>query len=133
MASTSIIRWTADGFEIREATLKEVETHFADLRPPKAQKPERDLSVTKILSLDDIKFADSARFGVKTANMATLRTFGFPEGTVPNGFGIPFYFYDEFMKHNGFYEKLENLLERSGVSAWTGHKGSGTKEVSGGD
>ena len=101
----------ADGFEIREATLKEVETHFADLRPPKAQKPERDLSVTKILLLDDIKFADSACFGVKTANIATLRTFGFPEGTVPNGFGIPFYFYDEFMKHNGFYEILENLLE----------------------
>ena len=101
----------ADGFEIREATLKEVETHFADLRPPKAQKPERDLSGTKILLLDDIKFADSARFGVKTTNMATLRTFGFPEGTVPNGFGVPFYFYDEFMKHNGFYEILENLLE----------------------
>ena len=33
----------ADGFEIREATLKEVETHFADLRPSKTQKPERDL------------------------------------------------------------------------------------------
>ncbi len=101
----------ADGFEIREATLKEVETHFADLRPPKVQKPERDLSVTKILLLDDIKFTDTARFGVKTANMATLRTFGFPEGTVPNGFGVPFYFYEEFMKHNGFYEKLENLLK----------------------
>ena len=101
----------ADGFEIREATLKEVETHFADLRPPKVQKPERDLSGTKILSLDDIKFADASRFGVKTANMATLRTFGFPESTVPKGFGIPFYFYDEFMKHNGFYANLENLLK----------------------
>ena len=100
----------ADGFEIREATLKEVETHFADLRPPKVQKPERDLSVTKILPLDDIRFADSARFGVKTANVATLRTFGFPEETVPNGFGIPFYFYDEFMKHNGFYAKIEAFL-----------------------
>ncbi len=100
----------ADGFKIREATLKEVERHFDDLRPPKTQKPERDLSVTKILPLDDIKFTDSARFGVKTANMATLRIFGFPEGTVPNGFGIPFYFYDEFMKHNRFYEKIEALL-----------------------
>ena len=100
----------ADGFEIREATLKEVETHFADLRPSKTQKPERDLSVTKVLRLDNIGFADSSRFGVKTANLATLRTFGFPEGTVPNGFGIPFYFYDEFMKHNGFYEKIESLL-----------------------
>ena len=103
----------ADGFEIREATLKEVEHHFSDLRPPKAQKPERDLSVTKILPLEDIKFTDSARFGVKTANVATLRTFGFPEGTVPNGFGIPFYFYDAFMKHNGFYTKIEALLKDS--------------------
>ena len=100
----------ADGFEIREATLKEVETHFADLRPSKTQKPERDLSVTQVLPLDNIGFADSSGFGVKVANIATLRTFGFPEGVVPNGFGIPFYFYDEFMKHNGFYEKMESLL-----------------------
>ena len=101
----------ADGFEIREATLKEVETYFADLRPPKAQKPERDLSVTKILLLDDIKFADASGFGVKTANVATLRTFGFPDGTVPNGFGVPFHFYDAFMKHNGFYDKVEAMLK----------------------
>ncbi len=101
----------ADGFEIREATLKEVETHFADLRPSKAQKPERDLSVTKILPLDDIKFADASGFGVKTTNVATLRTFGFPDGTVPNGFGVPFHFYDAFMKHNGFYDKVEAMLK----------------------
>ncbi len=101
----------ADGFEIREATLKEVETHFADVRPSKMQEPERDLSVTKILSVDNIGFADSSRFGVKTANVATLRTFGFPDGTVPNGFGVPFHFYDAFMKHNGFYDKVETMLK----------------------
>ena len=100
----------ADGFEIREATLKEVENHFADLRPTKTQKPERDLSITKILPLDDIGFADSSRFGVKTANIATLRTFEFPDGTIPDGFAVPFYFYDQFMKHNGFYDKVEMLL-----------------------
>lgn len=103
----------ADGFEIREATREEVETHFADLRPTKTQKPKRNLSAKKILPLDDIKFADSSSFGVKTANVATLRTFGFPKGTVPNGFGVPFYFYDEFMKHNGFYTKAEELLKDS--------------------
>ena len=101
----------ADGFEIREATLKEVETHFADVRPSKPQNPERDLSVTKILPLDDIGFADASRFGVKIANVATLRTFEFPEGTVPNGFGVPFYFYDAFMKHNDFYDKVEAMLK----------------------
>ncbi len=101
----------ADGFEIREATRGEVETHFSDLRPSKTQKPERNLSVKKILPLDEIKFEDSSSFGVKIANVATLRTFGFPEGTVPDGFGVPFYFYDEFMKHNGFYKKFEALFK----------------------
>ena len=100
----------ADGFEIREATLKEVETHFAELRPSETQKPKRDLSGTEILPLDGIGFSDASRFGVKTANVATLRTFRFPEGTVPDGFGIPFYFYDAFMKHNGFYTKVKALL-----------------------
>ena len=103
----------ADGFEIKEATFREVETHFSDLRPSRSQKPARDLSVTKVLPLDSIGFSDAARFGVKTANIATLRTLGFPEGTVPNGFGIPFYFYDEFMKHNGFYEEIAALLKDS--------------------
>ena len=114
----------ADGFEIREAILKEVETHFADLRPSKTQRPERDLSVTKILLLDNIAFEDASRFGVKTANVATLRTFGFPEGTVPDGFGIPFYFYDEFMKYNGFYAKIEALRKDSAFQNSQDTKGS---------
>ena len=66
--------------------------------------------MTQITPLDEICFEQSASFGVKTANLATLRTFGFPEGTIPNGFGIPFYFYDEFMKHNGFYEQAAAML-----------------------
>ena len=103
----------ADGFELRAATSKEVEVHFADLRPAKPQIPIRDLSGTKIRPLDDIEFADSSQFGVKTANVATLRTFGFAEGTVPNGFGVPFYFYDELMKHNDFYAYAEALLKDS--------------------
>ena len=47
---------------------------------------------------------------MKAANLATLRSFGFSEGTVPNGFAVPFYFYDEFMKHNGFYKYATDLL-----------------------
>jgi phosphoenolpyruvate synthase/pyruvate phosphate dikinase len=50
---------------------------------------------------------------VKAANLATLRTFGFPGGTVPNGFAVPFHFYDEFMKYNGFYEYVTELLKNT--------------------
>ena len=106
-------RVDVDGFELREATPKEVEAHFADLRPADTQVPERDLSVREVRLLDDIKFSDASGFGVKTANVATMRGFGFPEGTVPDGFGIPFYFYDEFMKHNNFYAYVEALLKDS--------------------
>ncbi len=103
----------ADGFEIREATQKEVNAHFADLRPATVQKPKRNLSIKKVLPLDEIAFTNSDSFGVKTANIATLRTFGFPDDTVPDGVGVPFYFYDEFMKHNGFYEKVKTLFNDS--------------------
>ena len=38
---------------------------------------------------------------------------GFPAGTVPDGFAVPFYFYDEFMKHNELYDYIEEMLEDS--------------------
>ena len=99
-----------DGFEIRTATRQEVDAHFADIRPTETQYPKRDLSVTQIRALDDIEFADSISVGVKSANIATMRDFGWAEGTVPNGFAIPFYFYDQFMQHNGFYQYVRQLL-----------------------
>ncbi len=100
----------AAGYEIREAMLAEVEAYYDNIRPTEPQTPVRDLSVTSITPLDAIGFEQWSSFGVKAANLATLRTFGFPEGTIPDGFGVPFYFYDEFMKFNGFYDQVEAML-----------------------
>ena len=100
-----------ESYEIREASLEEVEAHYADLRPSESQTPVRDLSITGITPLDEISFIQSSSFGAKAANVATMRTFGFPEGTIPNGFGIPFYFYDEFMKYNNFYDQAQQMLD----------------------
>ena len=97
-------------YTIREATAEEVAAHHAAQRPVEAQTPPRNLAVTAYKDLDDIAFADSDAFGVKAANLATLRTFGFAAGTVPDGYALPFYFYDEFMKHNGFYADVDELL-----------------------
>ena len=90
---------TADGYKLRAATLAEVNAHHAASRPPRTQFPERDLSVTEITPLSDVGFDDWRAFGVKAANVAVLGTLGFPAGTVPEGFAIPFYFYDEFMNN----------------------------------
>ncbi len=101
---------TADGYSIRAASPAEVEAYFAASRPPETQTPERDLTVTQVTDLVDIGFDDWNAFGVKAANVAVLRTLGFPDGTVPDGFAVPFYFYDEFMKDNGFYDEVEEML-----------------------
>ena len=98
------------GYTIRAATQAEVDGHHDASRPAQTQTPERDLTVTEITDLDDIGFDDRDAFGVKAANLAVLRTLGFPEGTVPDGFAIPFYFYDEFMKHNDLYDDIREML-----------------------
>ena len=104
---------TDDGWTLNAATRAEVDKHYAASRPAGTQTPQRDLSVTTITPLSEIDFDDWQAFGVKAANVAVLRTLGFPAGTVPDGFAIPFYFYDEFMKDNGFYTRIQTLLADS--------------------
>ena len=99
------------GWELRAATPAEVDAHYASSRPAEEQTPERDLSVTGITPLSEIGFDDWKAFGVKAANVAVLGTLRFPAGTVPDGFAIPFSFYDEFMKTHDFYTRIEDMLE----------------------
>ena len=108
---------TASSFTIVPATLAEVEAHHAASRPASNQVPERDLSVKKIAPLTEIAFDDWTAYGVKAANVATLATFGLPAGTVPSGFAVPFYFYDEFMKANRFYDQVRTMLADSKFKA----------------
>ena len=111
----SYVRYTVTetGWDIRAATRAQVDAHYTSSRPTGEQTPQRDLSVTTITPLGEIGFDDWDAFGVKAANVAVLGTLDFPEGTVPDGFAIPFYFYDEFMKHNGFYARIETMLADS--------------------
>ena len=99
------------GYTIRAATSTEIDDHYASSRPAQPQTPERDLLVTEITPLSNIGFDDWDAFGVKAANVAVLGKLAFPEGTVPGGFAIPFYFYDEFMKHNDFYTRIQTMLD----------------------
>ena len=101
---------TESGWDLRAATPEEVDEHYASSRPPGTQTPRRNLSVTAIRPLSEMVFGDWSAYGVKAANLAVLRTLGFPDGTVPDGFAIPFYFYDEFMKAHGFYGEIDEML-----------------------
>ena len=103
----------ANGYSISAATRAEVDAHYASSRPAQRQTPQRDLSVRAITPLGEIGFEDWTAFGVKAANVAVLRTLGFPEGTVPDGFAVPFYFYDKFMTDSGLYDDIKDMLADS--------------------
>lgn len=100
-----------DEYFIRSATLEEVNEWYEDLRPDEEQIPPLNLSYTSILPLDEIDFTMADGFGAKCCNVATMRNFGFPEGTIPDGYGIPFYFYQEFMAYNNLYDQVNTMFE----------------------
>ena len=101
------------GWTISAATNEQANAHHASVRPATVQTPQMNLTVTSITPLDDVRFDDWDTFGVKAANVAVLLDLGFSDGTVPDGFAIPFYFYDEFMKHNGLYDRINAMLTDS--------------------
>ena len=98
------------GFSLTEATAADVAAHHAARRPAAAQTPARNLTVTAHRALSAIAFADADAFGVKAANLAVLRAMGLADVEVPDGHALPFHYYDEFMRHNGFYADVDALL-----------------------
>ena len=92
-------RATANGYMLRAATKSEVDDHHAASRPKQTQTLQRNLTKTSITSLSGVSFADWTAFGVKAANVAELsRLTSLAAGVAPDGYAVPFYFYDEFMK-----------------------------------
>lgn len=98
-------------YTIREATLEEVNDWYEKSRPTTTQNPPLNLDYTKIKPLDHITFDMYDGFGAKCVNVATMRRFGFEEGTIPDGFGVPFFYYQEFMKYNHFFEEVDAMMK----------------------
>lgn len=99
-----------DQYYIREATFDEVTAWYDASRPTEEQNPPLNLSYKQILPMDDIGFEMHDGFGAKCANVSVMRGFNFEEGTIPDGFGIPFFFYQEFMKFNDFFTEVETMI-----------------------
>lgn len=104
------LRVHADGVQIRLATTQEIDTHLEKIRPRNTQFPDRDLSVISIKSLNEIRNKDALIFGAKAANVGELKSILFDNVVVPEGFAIPFYFYDTFMRQSGLYDYARAMI-----------------------
>ena len=98
-----------NGWTLKAATQQEADTWLETQRPTTPQTAARDLSKKKVLAMKDIGAKDAKAFGAKTANLAEMRKF-LPGDMVPDGFGIPFSFYDDFMKKSGLYDEAKKMM-----------------------
>ena len=76
------------------------------------KSPPSDLSVTKLASLAEMRKKDSIIYGSKAANLGeVVRLNKLKDFEVPNGFGIPFVYYKQFMESNGFDKIVDDLRD----------------------
>jgi len=70
-----------------------------------------DLTVKKLAGLREMRKKDSLIYGSKSANLGEMLFAKLPGFTVPDGFTVPFYWYDKFMKDNGFDKDIDEFLD----------------------
>jgi rifampicin phosphotransferase len=73
-------------------------------------KPRFNLAEKRLLDLGQQRAASSIAFGGKSANLGEVMNARLPGILVPNGFTIPFYYYDEFIKSNDLDDTIFGLL-----------------------
>lgn len=96
------------GYKISKANASDVEKYFEQIRPKNYFEPIANLDEKEIRLLRNINNINYTSYGTKSSNIGELYNI-FEDEKLPDGFAIPFYFYDEFMKFNDFYKDIDSL------------------------
>lgn len=80
-----------------------------EMRNQVVKPPPSNLAPKTFATLMQLSKAKSISYGAKAANLGEVATARIPRISVPNGFGVPFYYFKEFMKANGFDKKVEDF------------------------
>lgn len=111
----------ASEWTVREVTTAEAEAYWEAHKPTPVVLPQLDLTVTGLWNIEDVTPEPAAgaslrdaikksvlAFGGKAAQYSILaRTDGVP---IQKAFAVPVYYYDQFMKQNGFYDMINGFL-----------------------
>src|SRR6267142_1542402 len=100
-----------DTYSIKRADLNVLAEYQKRLKERlDVMKPRSDLSVTRLAGLNAQRAASVIAYGAKSANLGEL-THAHPPGfLVPNGFTIPFYYYDQFLQANKLDDAIFAML-----------------------
>ena len=109
-------RWVSfetkrDGYTIKPADmdqLREYQRRMA-LRLD-VMKPRSDLTATRIRPLSLQRAGDVLAYGGKSANLGELMNARLADVTIPDGFTVPFFYYDQFLKENKLDDYIYEMM-----------------------
>jgi hypothetical protein len=97
-------------YQLDRASTDDMKKSFVS---PDEQIPPSDLKVTRLAGLREMRKKDSIAYGSKSANLGEMLNAGITGVTIPDGFSIPYYWYDGFMKDNGFDKVIDDLMDNN--------------------
>lgn len=100
-----------DGYSIKRADmdqLREYQRRLAERLD--IMRPRANLEEKRLLGLAQQRARSSIAFGGKSANLGEVVNARLPGIVVPNGFSIPFFYYDQFTKENELDDAVYELL-----------------------
>ena len=101
---------TLDDYKFDRASKDEI---VKDFPSPGQQVPPANLQATKLMTLGEMRKKDSIGYGSKAANLGEVMHARVSGITVPDGFSVPYYWYDKFMKENGFDKVIDELMDNN--------------------
>jgi rifampicin phosphotransferase len=100
-----------DGYTIKRADQDQLHEYQRRLAQRlDVMKPRFNLAETRLLGLKQQRAGSAIAFGGKSANLGEVMNARLPGIIVPNGFTVPFYYYDEFLKANKLDDAIYALL-----------------------
>ncbi len=101
-----------DSYSVKPATnnvLDEYQRRMAERRD--IMTPRFTLSTVRLADLREQRAKSVIAYGAKSANLGEVMRARLPGIIVPNGFTIPFAYYDQFIKENKLEEPLIEMME----------------------
>ncbi|MBN2196310.1 MAG: hypothetical protein JW751_26085 [Polyangiaceae bacterium] len=106
---------------IEEISVEEADEWWASVQPEAVGVPRYDTSVTELRDIEEVVSLPEDGGSLKEAISDAIPAFGgkashfsvlarTPNLIVPKAFGIPVYYYDQFMRENGFDVRIAELL-----------------------
>nr|HEX4317864.1 PEP/pyruvate-binding domain-containing protein [Kofleriaceae bacterium] len=95
---------------LREPTQAEITELDRPIGPKHVDLPKADLSNSRFAMLTRMRAKDVIVYGTKASNLGEIVTANIPGVRVPMGFGVGFYYYDQHMKQNHLYDKVDAML-----------------------